>query len=79
MTSHVSLVEVMGSGSADPDLILSKESESLTHPETRTITASGGLKTCRRSHTWRRFDFGVLKDFLRKDELSQSAALLSRS
>jgi hypothetical protein len=25
------------------------------------------------------FDFGVLKDFLRKDELSQSAALLSRS
>ena len=28
---------------------------------------------------WRQFDFGVLRDFLRKDELSQSAALLSRS
>ena len=38
-------------------------SESSAHPETRTITASGGLKTCRRSHTWRRFDFGVLRDF----------------
>ena len=60
-------------------LILSKGSESSAHPETRTITASGGPKTCRRSHTWRRFDFGVLRDFLRKDELSQSAALLSRS
>ena len=45
MTSQVSLVEGGdGSGSADPDLILSKESESLTHPETRTITASGGPK-----------------------------------
>ena len=79
MTSHVSLVEVMGVwiGRSSPSSFLKNLNHRLTQKE--TMTASGGPKTCRRSHTWRRFDFGVLKDFLRKDELSQSAALLSRS
>jgi hypothetical protein len=39
--------------SKKPLLIFSKGSESSAHPETRTITASGGPKRCRRSHTWR--------------------------
>jgi Alginate export len=45
----------------------------------RTFIQLGNYEVTSPSMSWRQFDFGVLKDFLRKDELSQSAALLSRS